>query len=283
MRRALRRLSARQHRPAVAPGDRLAGDQQRLAGRRACTTSRSCSTATTVRLSSCQRRTRSSRSAVVLASIAVNGSSSRITPGVLQQQAREQRPLHLPARQGRDRPPLEADEADGRDAPPRSACAIPRGRCRRTGRAATTGPSRRGRRRRSERCGRDRRPAAGRRCRRACSPPTSSMPPASGCNAPTMPLSRVDLPAPFGPTTADQAAGRDLAVEMVHGRMAVIAERHVIEPDGRRRAHAQLKREPRSPEPRAPREQRAPPPDAPRPRGAGARRPEPRPRHGSVA
>ena len=53
------------------------------------------------------------------------------------------------------------------------------------------------------------------------------MRPASGLMAPTMPLNRVDLPAPFGPTTAISAPVLDRAVEMMHRRMAVVAEREI--------------------------------------------------------
>ena len=43
-----------------------------------------------------------------------------------------------------------------------------------------------------------------------------------------MPLNKVDLPAPFGPTTASERAGLDRAVEMMHGRMALVAERQIV-------------------------------------------------------
>ena len=51
-----------------------------------------------------------------------------------------------------------------------------------------------------------------------------------------MPLNSVDLPAPFGPTTAISAPAVDRAVEMMHRRMAVIAEREVAESQLRRRS-----------------------------------------------
>ena len=44
-----------------------------------------------------------------------------------------------------------------------------------------------------------------------------------------MPLSRVDLPAPFGPTTATSAPAGDRAVEVMDRRMAVVAERQILE------------------------------------------------------
>ena len=55
---------------------------------------------------------------------------------------------------------------------------------------------------------------------------------------PTMPLNSVDLPAPFGPTTAISAPASTGAVQMMHRRMAVIAERQIAEFE--RRAHRQL-------------------------------------------
>ena len=46
---------------------------------------------------------------------------------------------------------------------------------------------------------------------------------------PTTPLNSVDLPAPFGPTTAVSEPVAHRAVEMMHRRMAVIAERQIAE------------------------------------------------------
>ena len=54
---------------------------------------------------------------------------------------------------------------------------------------------------------------------------------------PASPRNSVDLPAPFGPTTASSAPGGDLAIEVMHRRMAVIAERDVAEFDLRGHAH----------------------------------------------
>ena len=62
------------------------------------------------------------------------------------------------------------------------------------------------------------------------------MRPASGFSSPTTPLNSVDLPAPFGPIDGDQCAGLDRTVEVMDGRMAVVAERHIAEFE--RRAHA---------------------------------------------
>ena len=75
---------------------------------------------------------------------------------------------------------------------------------------------------------------------RAVLPSVSATPPSSGRRVPTMPLSSVDFPAPFGPTMAVRLPGGDLAVEMVHGRVAAVAERQVLEADGSPRAHAGL-------------------------------------------
>ena len=43
-----------------------------------------------------------------------------------------------------------------------------------------------------------------------------------------MPLNSVDLPAPFGPTTAISAPASTCAVQMMHRRVAVIAERQIV-------------------------------------------------------
>ena len=44
-----------------------------------------------------------------------------------------------------------------------------------------------------------------------------------------MPLNRVDLPAPFGPTTATSAPVSTAPLEMMHCRVALIAERKITE------------------------------------------------------
>ena len=54
---------------------------------------------------------------------------------------------------------------------------------------------------------------------------------------PASPRNSVDLPAPFGPITATSAPGGDLAIEVMHRRMPVIAERDVLEFDLRGHAH----------------------------------------------
>ena len=117
---ALAEVFRGQARRRCAPGHRLARQQQGFREIRACTRSMSCSAASTVRFSPCQRRTSVNRSAEVLASMAVNGSSSTISARVLQQQPRKQHALHLAAGQRADGALLEAGEADGGDARLRS-------------------------------------------------------------------------------------------------------------------------------------------------------------------
>ena len=46
---------------------------------------------------------------------------------------------------------------------------------------------------------------------------------------PTTPLNSVDLPAPFGPTTAISAPASTAPSEVMHRRMAVVAERQIAE------------------------------------------------------
>ncbi len=153
---------------------------------------------------------------------------------VLQQKAREQRALHLAARQGRDRPALEARQADRRDGlldrgrdrrrpmPPNSAGAGPQPHRHEIVDGEREGAVEIGGLRQVGDAGFRRRPTA--RCGRR-----------AAASVPTMPLRSVDLPAPFGPTTAVRLPGRDLAVEMMHGRPAAVAERQVVEADARSR------------------------------------------------
>ena len=127
--RRLARRARRRPRTCAAPSDRFSGGQHirglrprpparaRAAASREIsprTRSRSCSAASTVRFSSCQRRTRSSRSADGLGVDRVERLVEHDHARVLQQQPREQHALHLPARKRADRPLLEAGEADGR-------------------------------------------------------------------------------------------------------------------------------------------------------------------------
>ena len=147
---------------------------------------------------------------------------------ILQQQPREQHALHLAARQRR---------RSARSSKPVSptaaiACSIVVARLA-VDAAEQAGAAPQPHRHHvvdvdREACGRSRRPAADRRCPARCSPPRS-MRPASGLITPTMPLNSVDLPAPFGPTTAISAPVVDRAVEMMHRRMAVVAEREIAE------------------------------------------------------
>ena len=102
----------RQHLRVSPQATELARDQQRLAGNARFTCSRSCRAAITVRPSSCQRSMRRMRSAMVLASTARNGSSSRMSAAVLHHQPREQHALELSAGERADRPVGEIGEAD---------------------------------------------------------------------------------------------------------------------------------------------------------------------------
>ena len=74
--------------------------------------SNSCRTATTVRPSARHRAIKAKRSSIVAASIAPKGSSRRIDRLILDDQPREQRPLHLSPGQGFERPRFEADKSD---------------------------------------------------------------------------------------------------------------------------------------------------------------------------
>ena len=183
----------------LAPGDRPAREQQRLRKMLAHQVE-----VVQHRRGSCAPRRASGGSARsgrprVRESMALNGSSSRISARVLQEHAGEQRALQLAAGQRVDAARLEARQADrgerpvdvgavgGRE-PPEHAAAPPE-------------PERdevdhRGR----ERAVDLRYAAANRRCRDDASDLTIRPP--SGFSTPAMPLSSVDLPDPFGPTTA---------------------------------------------------------------------------------
>ena len=104
-------------RPARAPAAALRGSRAR-------TRSRSCSTATTVRRSPCQRRTSSSRSAVVLASIAVNGSSSRITRASCSSSRANSARCICPPDRDADRRAPRSRAGRRRRSRARSACAV---------------------------------------------------------------------------------------------------------------------------------------------------------------
>ena len=205
MRRALSRFSGvstsrcRPRPPARAPAAASRENSPR-------TRSMSCSAASTVRFSPCQRRTRSSRSAEVLASMALNGSSSTITrASCSSSRANSMRCICPPdsvpmARSSKPVRPtaaiassigvavLAADAAEQAGAAPQAhrhhvvdvdrEGAVDLGGLRQVGDVL-------------------RRPA-----------PPRSMRPASGLITPTMPLNSVDLPAPFGPDHGHQRAGR---------------------------------------------------------------------------
>ena len=117
---------------------------------------------------------------------------------VLQEQAGEERPLHLAARQGRDRAPLEADEAHRRQRLLDPGALVPGDAAEEAG----AGPQAHG----DEIVDRERERAVDlgrlRQIGDAGVGPSRRIWPSRGFRVPTMPLSRVDLPAPFGPTTA---------------------------------------------------------------------------------
>ena len=52
-----------------------------------------------------------------------------------------------------------------------------------------------------------------------------------------MPRNSVDLPAPLGPTTASSAPVSDLAAQMMHRRMPVVAQRDIAKLQLCRHAH----------------------------------------------
>ena len=183
--------------PARAPAAASRGNSP-------CTRSRSCSAASTVRFSPCQRRTRSSRSADGLGVDGVERLVEHDHARVLQQQAREQHALHLPAGQRADRRGPRSRSGRRPRSPARSVSRVLAADA-----AEQAGAAPQAHRHHvvdvdRETCGRSRRPAADRRCRCGRSP-SRSMRPASGLITPTMPLNSVDLPAPFGPTTAISA------------------------------------------------------------------------------
>ena len=174
----------------------------RVSGKLARTRSMSCSAASTVRFSACQCRTSASRSAEVLASMALNGSSSTITRASCNStRANSMRCICPPdsVPMGRFSNPLRPTAA--------SACAI-LSRCglpmppNTPVRAPQPGAD--------EIEHRDRKAAVDIRGLRqigdvADVEVAKAIEPASGFRMPTMPRNSVDLPAPFGPTTASSA------------------------------------------------------------------------------
>jgi hypothetical protein len=122
--------------------------------------------------------------------------------GILQQQPREQHALHLPAGERRDRAILEAGEPDGGD---RLLDPVPR---RAIEAAEQPGPPPQPHRHHVVDIDREGAVDLGGLRQIGdilCGTSPRSMRPASGLIRPTMPLNSVDLPAPFGPTTATSA------------------------------------------------------------------------------
>ena len=202
IRRARSRLAAASASP-VGPQATGSRASSRASGNRSRTRSRSCSTASTVRPSPCQRSTRSSRSRAVLRVDRGERLVEQDQARVLQQQPREQDALQLAARQRADHAPLEPGQPDRRqrllDPRPLGAADAPK-------RPQPAPQAHRhevadGDRERAVDLGQLRQvgdvaPRRGRRGRYGLR---------AGAAHPAMPLSRVDLPAPLGPTTASRA------------------------------------------------------------------------------
>jgi hypothetical protein len=127
-----------QHLGRGAPGHGLAGQQQHLS-KCSRTCSRSCSTAITVRPPVRQRCSSASRSAVVRASMALKGSSSRISPASCSSTRANSTRCACPADSSPSQRSFEAAPGPRRPAPRRcglrpAACSAPSCRC------VTTGP-----------------------------------------------------------------------------------------------------------------------------------------------
>ena len=115
MRRALCEVVRRQHARASRPRPPARAPAASVCGKFALTRSMSCSAASTVRCSLCQRRTRSQQ---IGRGALVDGGERLVEHDdarVLDQQAREQHALHLAARQRADGALLEAGQADRGD------------------------------------------------------------------------------------------------------------------------------------------------------------------------
>ena len=174
------------------------------------------------------------------ASMAVNGSSSRITRRVLEDGAGEQDALHLAARERADGPRREAGEPDPAERR-LDARGVPPPEPRRRRRAAATGRPPRSRTRRSGRCGRSRAAAAGRRCPAIVRPrPLDPRRRASSGVADDAPQQR-RLAGAVRADEGEELPVRDAPVDILHGRPAAparMAERHAVERE-RRHASAQ--------------------------------------------
>jgi hypothetical protein len=178
--------------------------------------------------------------------------------GVLQKQAREQHALHLPAGKGRDRAILEAGESDGGD------CLLDPCPGRAIKAAEQAGPPPQPHRHHVVDIDRE------------CAVDLGGLRQVSdilcgkiaALDAARQRLDQADdafeqrrLACSVRTDDRDQRAGFDRAVEMMHGRMPVIAEREVAELQ--RRRHRFIPSSPRPPPPTAARSRRRRPPGAP--------------------
>jgi hypothetical protein len=190
-----------QHLGRGAPGHGLARQQQGLRRKCARTWSRSCSTATTVRPSPCQRCSRASRSAVVRASMALKGSSSRISPASCSSRRANSTRWNWPD----DSSPMARRSTPARPTAANAACAwarcaaVSRRARRPAGPSGPASPCHAHVHRES--CGRCRTAAAGRPCVAVQARALDAA--GAGRDAPPIsPPSSVLLPAPLGPTMA---------------------------------------------------------------------------------
>ena len=242
MRRALSRFSAVST-SAVAPHATGSRASSSVSGNIDLTRSRSCSAAITVRFSACQRMHQIEQVGGGLGVDRVERLVEHDHARILQQQPREQRALHLPARERADRPLLEAGEADGRhrvahllalalaDAAEQAGVAPQPHRDHVVDadreRAVDVGGLRQiGDVARAQAAQVD---AAGERLEHADDA-----------------LEQRRLAGAVRADHRHQRAGCDLAVQMMHRRMAVIAERQIAE--GQRRAHDRHRPEDRAPQ-----------------------------------
>ena len=279
IRRARRRLSALEHLGGFAPGDRLPRDEQ---GARKDAPDN---------LEIVQHGDDGARFLVPAAhqveeiggGLGVDRREGLVEQDqrrVLEQEAREQRALHLPARQGRDRPALEAREPDRRHRLGDAGAFASADAAEQPG----AGPEPH----RDEIVDRQREGSIEIGGLRQVGDPgfrAARQPDVAG-EGPQRPDDALEECRLAGTVRADdrrQAPGRDLPVEMMDGRPAPVAERQVVEADGGRCSHVSRSsegREPRS-RPKALRRRSA----AARPRGAKARssaRPRSRAEHGNA-
>ena len=203
--RALSRLAALST-SAVGPKATFSRARSRQSGKEARTRSRSCSTATTVRPSPCQRCIIASRSAAVRASTALKGSSSRIRSASCTSIRANSRRWNWPADispTGRLAKPPRPTASSASSARARSSRLAPRKAPRRDHiPCITTSRQSIGKARSMPAC-------CGSSAMRAGCPSarlTATWPSSSGCS-PATARSSVVLPAPFGPTMAVRLPG----------------------------------------------------------------------------